>query len=732
MTPTTHLPRAAPAALAERSRVLIEAYDEYCRLLADETPPDLDSFCRRWPAWQHSVRRALELVHLIDDVRRAREEPPWPRPGDSFLRLELRRELGRGAFARVFLAEEPDLGGRPVVVKVSPHGGAEAHTLGRLGHRNVVPVYGVGRDAATGLTAVIMPYLGAATLGDVLDLVAASAAPPRRADVVLRAARAAAVPGVAVTAEHDEPDAPLRHGSYVEGVLHLGAQLAEALACVHGLGVFHLDLKPSNVLLTPAGRPKLLDFNLASDRARGRGPVGGTPPYMAPEQLRAMDAPSVPKQGRNEAGETVNEPHGPRPAGRPPHAADGREDLFALGTILYELLTGKPPFGPVPEAPCWASLRDVLLERQARGPAPLRRANPQVDAASARLVERCLAFDPAARPATAAEVARELRRALSWRKKIARRPLAAVTAVLLALAAVAVVAAPLWPSRPPSASHLVDAALEAHRAKDFRQAVRLSNDALDAEPDSVRALLVRGRAFQELGNLTSALEDYRLANERAPDGRVWACMGHVVNLADGEHLGAVYYYERAVAAGFESAEVYNNLAYSQSRAGRSAEALASLGRALHFNPRLRAAYHNRALVHLHRFNGWALRAADRALDQDGRRAAEEQALCCQAAMLAALDEALGLGEPGIHLCHDAAIVRASAVARDPSQAGPALEMAERCAERGFNPTVIPGNLISARLKDHPRLSELKGKPSRLSSPPWPTGRFLDPVPQVLP
>src|SRR6185312_6087917 len=142
---------------------------------------------------------------------------------------------------------------------------------------------------------------------------------------ILHAARALVSNTEAPEPEPD--DRFLARASYVDGVVRLVSQLADALAFVHAKGVLHRDLKPSNVLVSPAGRPRLLDFNLSADESAD-GPFGGTLPYMSPEQLRI---------GLREE-ENVQ-------------AIDARSDLFSLGVMLYELLAGTHPFGPIPLGP---------------------------------------------------------------------------------------------------------------------------------------------------------------------------------------------------------------------------------------------------------------------------------------------------------------------------------------------------------------------------------------------
>src|SRR5262249_25535604 len=143
---------------------------------------------------------------------------PLPAVGEKVLGFVLEQELGVGGFARVYLAKEPDLGNRRVVVKVSPTGAAEAGTLGQLNHPNIVPVHAFRREDSPGLTAVCMPYLGAATLQHLLD--ATEADLPARATPILEIVRQHLLPD-GPPGQPVRPARVLVQGSYLEGVLFL-------------------------------------------------------------------------------------------------------------------------------------------------------------------------------------------------------------------------------------------------------------------------------------------------------------------------------------------------------------------------------------------------------------------------------------------------------------------------------------------------------------------------------
>lgn len=155
-------------------------------------------------------------------------------------------------------------------------------------------------------------------------------------------------------------------------ILRIGAQTAAGLAAAHAQGLIHRDVKPANILLEQAtGRVKLTDFGLARAtedvKLTQTGHVAGTPLYMAPEQAR---------------GEPV----------------DHRADLFSLGSVLYALCTGRPPFGG---STPFLVLKSLTEER----PRPIRDINPDIPQWLVDVVDRLHAKDPGERFQSAAEVA---------------------------------------------------------------------------------------------------------------------------------------------------------------------------------------------------------------------------------------------------------------------------------------------------------------------------------------
>ncbi|MSP59929.1 MAG: serine/threonine protein kinase [Myxococcales bacterium] len=172
-----------------------------------------------------------------------------------------------------------------------------------------------------------------------------------------------------------------------ERAVHIAIQLCRGLAAAHAVGIIHRDLKPENVYLTSrdgdADFVKILDFGIAKSRDEAAlnlsspGVAMGTPEYMAPEQA----------------------------AGRP---IDTRIDIYAVGAILYEMVTGKPPHSG-------DNVLDILTRKASEAPRPVRALNPDVPEAIERVIHACLEIDPDRRPPTMGALEYELTKSVRGR-----------------------------------------------------------------------------------------------------------------------------------------------------------------------------------------------------------------------------------------------------------------------------------------------------------------------------
>jgi hypothetical protein len=292
---------------------------------------------------------------------------------------------------------------RVVAIKLLPSGLAstearrverfrhEARAIARITHPNICTLHDVGEDGST--VFLVMEYVDGVTLARRLE------------------------------------DGPLP----LPLALRTATGIADALDYAHRSGVVHRDLKPANVMLT-RDSVKLLDFGLArltehdeqtlrnptkSVRLTDAGTIIGTVPYMAPEQIEGREV-------------------------------DARTDIFALGVILYEMISGRRPFF----ADSRASLMAAVVAAE---PPPLSSLQPRIPDSLERLVRRCLAKDPDDRWQTARDLAAELRwiadaspAMASGRPDVARgRPRAALWGALtgsaLTAAVIAALVLPLWP-----------------------------------------------------------------------------------------------------------------------------------------------------------------------------------------------------------------------------------------------------------------------------------------------
>jgi serine/threonine protein kinase len=393
-------------------------YEECC--LREEHGEQVESaeLYRRFPQWQEALAVVLDCHRLLRNV----DEPPkFPSAGQRLGEFRLLSELGRGGQGRVFLATQPSLSDRPLVVKLTAPTGQEHLSLARLQHTNIVPLYLVQDFPEENLRALCMPFLGGSTWAAVLQGFHGRPLADRSGRQIVERLAEARPQGAASFAGTGPALGFLARSTFADAVCWIGACLADALYYAHQRGLVHLDVKPSNVLLAGDGQPMLLDFHLACEMQNLQGMaierLGGTPGYMSPEQRAAVEA------IRN---------------GAPiPRALDAKSDVYSLGVLLYEALTGQPP------------LADAAASRR-----ELRTVNPQVSQGLEDILHKCLARNPAARYSNAGELASDLRRHLAslplrgvanrsmaerWRKWRRRTP-SAVPLLTIGLITAAIVA----------------------------------------------------------------------------------------------------------------------------------------------------------------------------------------------------------------------------------------------------------------------------------------------------
>ena len=371
----------------------------------------------------------------------------WPRVGETFGGIALLGEIGRGGLSRVFLGSQPDLGARFVVLKVTPTSKDEAAILGPLNHPNIVTIHSPVHDAERGLSGICMPFEAGATLADVVDLVQDPS--QRRGEVVLAAANLCSESQWKSESDSLSANADQAlSGEYPRAVAHLIAQVASALAYTHQRGVVHNDIKPSNILLTPDGVPKLMDFNLSSDPRVEELRAGGTLAYMAPERIDALflgdSASSMPQSA----------------------------DIYSLGVVLYELLCGRNPLKQEnSEVVAPEELAASIRKRQASAFRFREAAWRETPKALQDIVRRCLAEKATDRPASARGLQSELELALLER----RRPWSRLRNASAALAVMLFAACLIGggePEIPPLATHTAPfkMGLSLCRSRDYARA----------------------------------------------------------------------------------------------------------------------------------------------------------------------------------------------------------------------------------------------------------------------
>ena len=392
-------------------------------------PVSRSEYGQKYPEYQDSLGSLFRRQDFLRSVTSVTDPMSpilaLPKIGDELFGFRLRHQLGQGAFARVFLAEQIELAGRQVALKTSDLCGTEPQTLAQLQHTNIVPIYSVHEDASAGIRAVCMPYFGGAALSQILRAVWEKSEHPQHGSEIVAALASVATSilspvvaggslveetsdvAVAVSGQPDvnrpmtivEPPVVTKFVAfdYSHACAWIIARLAEGLQHAHDRGVLHRDIKPSNILIAGDGTPMLLDFNLAHDESQPQAQVeatlGGTVAYMAPEHLRALNIRSR---------EMVQ-------------AVDHRADIYGLGMVLFEMIAGHNPFDHQASYSPMPILLEAMASERSRSIPSLRQFNKDASWGLESVVRKCLNPIPSDRYQRAEYLAEDLDRLLDNR-----------------------------------------------------------------------------------------------------------------------------------------------------------------------------------------------------------------------------------------------------------------------------------------------------------------------------
>ncbi|MCC7083809.1 MAG: serine/threonine protein kinase [Pirellulales bacterium] len=366
-------------------------YEEFHIRQQTDDPPAPETYYKRFPGQTERLKRMMSIepnrmgsTTMIGGQKGAEIDV-----GQQIDDFDLLLRLGKGSFGSVFLARQRSMQ-RLVALKISRDRGTEPQTLAMLDHPYIVRVYDQRVLHDRKLQLMYMQHIPGGTLQDVVEAARRQAPALRSGKTVLEA-----VDRALNHSGESPPEGGLRrrlaNTHWPEAACWIGAKLAAALEYAHQRGVLHRDVKPANVLLAADCTPKLVDFNVSfSSKLEGATPAayfGGSLAYMSPEQLEA-----------------TNPDHE-----REPGELDGKSDVYSLGVMLWELLTGTRPFGEEHMEKNWSETLKILTDRRRFGVpvSAIAALPPDLPPALQNILLSCLAPHATNRP-TAGQLARQL------------------------------------------------------------------------------------------------------------------------------------------------------------------------------------------------------------------------------------------------------------------------------------------------------------------------------------
>jgi len=551
--------------------------DEYSIRTESGEVVAIDEYARRFPEHLETLRNELGLT---DDGTRSPsissvescESPGTEDGGDEDIQpgrvigdFRVERLLGAGGVSRVFLATQLSLD-RKVALKVTaecddePAGADEGRTMAALSHPHIVPVFAEERVGRLRLLA--MEYVAGPALSDFLKAAHTRFHGPGRrlpssADAVALVAELCTDGSAKGDAERDvdgssnavstEGSGREDSGSCRDFACRVARDLASALDAASQKGVLHSDVKPANVLLTRDGKALLADFNVSVRRAVNVGgpeSVGGTLLYMSPEQLGMLTGSGTAER------------------------VDLRSDIYSLGLVLFELLTGGWPFAESNIAADPLTAAGQLQASRLSTAIDFPRGSKWLTPGLKSIIRKCLTPQPDDRYQSAGELADDLDRFLSHRPlHIADDPSWSERASK-------------WVKRSPARAILVGSFVVALSVL----FVISRRDDGAASPASFRG--VDPVASARTGSQVSRVDAAKRAREMDRAGQRL--------LSEGNFRAAEHQFESATKLNPQMATAWHNLGVARFRLGKFSDSLSAFDRSIALGNESGLAYSHRA------------------------------------------------------------------------------------------------------------------------------------------
>jgi tetratricopeptide (TPR) repeat protein/serine/threonine protein kinase len=475
--------------------------------------PDIDDFVKQYPGLEDRIRQRIHNLREIDGLFASLMQPDasdfQDTPAEHDLigqklgDFEIVKLIGRGGMGAVFLAHQISLD-RDVALKVvSDISGArgkslerfkrEAKVLAKISHPNIVPIYEVGEQGPYSYFA--MEHIKGVSLDKILTSIR-NAKPGDKASDIMHKCLESQAEVYDVKQQTDSGTVAEIDTEYIINISKMIIDIATALDYAHKIGILHRDVKPSNILIDSNGTPKLVDFGLARVETQQTitisGEFFGTPNYVSPEQINK------------------------------PENVDCRSDVYSLAATYYECLTLHPPFEG-------NTVNETLTRVISKEALPPKKYCPRLSNDFNTVLLHALEKSQEDRYQNAADFAADIENVLDFKPITAKRPSITTKAykilrrepLKIGLVVIMLLMAGIfgyWSisykiknETRAEAKQLFDMARGKMTVKNYAEALKCLDQALEKTPDFIDAYLVSAECQRYLGNYDRAIKLYKQA-----------------------------------------------------------------------------------------------------------------------------------------------------------------------------------------------------------------------------